>query len=268
MAFVTVSSLFIYPVKSCAGLAVSSLRFDQQGPLHDRRYMVVDPDGKFLTQRQLPAMAHIYPQLDEAGELSLAAADAGVIQVPAGGGEWLEVNVWGDSVQAQDCGAEVASWLSDLLQRPCRLVYLTADSQRLVDQRYAEAGELVSFADGFPVLVVSESSLQALSEEAGLDIDVRRFRPNVVVSGSAAFAELQWHQLVAGESSLVLVKPCERCVIPTRDMVTQQRQPAVTAALKSICLHKNKLIFGVNALVREMDSLHVGQVFDIVAVSE
>ncbi|WP_051218909.1 MOSC domain-containing protein [Oceanobacter kriegii] len=283
MTDLTVTRLFIYPVKSCAGIEVDRIEFDRQGPLHDRRFMVVSPEGKFLTQRQLPLMAHIQTELLENGlRLSLAgplsatgstanssygACDIDLNQQSS----WQsrQVTVWGDEVSALDCGDEVGDWLTTVLGRDARLVYMPANIDRQVDPERAAEQDLVAFADGFPLLVCTEESLAALSSEAGLTIDMLRFRPNVVVAGDAAFAELDWRRMdvVDGEQSdaaLLCLKPCTRCVIPTRDIDSLEKQPDVVAALKALCLSDKGIVFGQNAVVRSIDALQVGMVFSAV----
>lgn len=252
-----ISRLFIYPVKSCAGIEVDTLNFDGSGPENDRRFVVTTPEGDFLTQRQHPVMAHILPELSS-DTLTLhfdGQKGPSVPQCP--GGEHRRVRIWGDEVHGIDCGDEVAQWLSDRLGITCRLMALPEDNRRCADSDYAPADTGVGYADGFPLLVITEESLEKLSEEAGLTVEAERFRPNVVLSGAPyAFAECNWTALtplsadraVIGE--LLLVKPCERCVIPTRDPGTLERTPAVIKALKALCLMNKRIVFGQNAVYR------------------
>lgn len=254
----TITGLYIYPVKSCAGLAVDSLQLSTDGVEGDRRYMVVTPDGRFLTQRQVPAMAWVRPRFDEQDNLWLAFDGSGECQAERG----VEccVTVWRDEVTALDCGDGMAEWLTAVLGRPCRLVKMPETTKRQVDRRYAEEGELVGFADGFPLLLTSQSSLAALGREWGKPVEMERFRPNVVVDGgSNGFEELDWRILQVSDGSLHLVKPCERCVIPQRHPITQQRDKDLLPVLERLCLVDGKIIFGQNAIARDLDSLSVGQ---------
>lgn len=260
---VRVTGLFIYPVKSCAGIAVDRLELSERGITGDRRYMVVSPDGAFITQRQVPAMAWIQPSWVD-GCLQLSFPDHG--SALASDGANLEVQVWRDRVLARDCGDSMAVWLSTVLKRDARLVVLPEERERPLDVRYARPGESLGFADGFPLLVVSESSLACLSREVGRDIGVLRFRPNVVVSGGPdGYEELRWQSLATENGGrLDLVKPCERCVIPTRHPVTQVREDDVLKALKNQCLIDGRFIFGQNAIARALSVLHVDQRLAIV----
>ena len=263
----TVSQLVVYPIKSCAGIEVERLEFDEVGPLHDRRYMVVNPDGRFLTQRQLPVMARIIPELTETGiTLTLSgqtALPACAVQQPEHG-SWSEAQVWKDSVQGLDCGEKVAQWLEQVLGRSARLLYLPNDVIRSVDPDYADPGDRVGFADGFPLLVTHQASADFLSGKLGRPLNMLRFRPNVVVSGGEAFDELNWQVLQCAEnatgsiSSLQLVKPCTRCVIPLRDLETLEREADVTEVLKEHCRTGKEIIFGQNALPRQLESIQLG----------
>jgi len=256
-----ITSLYIYPIKSCAAVAVNTLMFDQMGPVADRRFMLVDENGRFLTQRTLPSMAHIYPQIN-----------SGVLTVRAEGMKDLSldmysvatehngiVSVWKDEVIAVDCGNEAALWFASFLGRFCRLVMVSDETRRQVNLKYAREGEFVGFADGYPLLITSEESLQVLSSALDRPIDMLRFRPNIVVKGEEAFAELNWKRLsVASGGSIEITKPCERCVIPTRDIVTQQREKDMLEVLKQHCTVGGKIIFGQNALTRGIAQLAVG----------
>ncbi|WP_419813638.1 MOSC domain-containing protein [Bacterioplanoides sp.] len=273
-----ISQLFIYPIKSCAPVAVSSLVFDRFGPRGDRRFMLVDERGKFLSQRQLLQMANIVPEIvwDKDGQMRAInlSTETGQCQVELRSlSQRLDVTVWKDTLEALDCGDDVAEWLSEFLGRRCRLVMLPADSQRQVSLKRVEAGRYVGFADAYPLLVVNQASLDYFSEKIGRPMAVERFRPNVVVSETAAvpesdhnkaFAELGWKTLQLPQGCLKLVKLCERCVIPTRDLQTLERESDVLSVLREDCLVDGKMIFGVNAIDYDVEMICVG---DEVSVS-
>ncbi len=254
-----VSRLFIYPIKSCAPVEVEQLVFDEYGPAGDRRFLLVDEQGNFITQRQQPKMAHIYPVPGET-LLRVEAADQPALLVPLSDADapCKAVTVWSDTLAAEDCGDEAADWFSSVLGIRCRLVRLPQNSQRQVDLRYADPGQWVSFADGFPVLVATESSLAALSDCIGRPLAIERFRPNIVVSGVGAFTERRWQALEHKDGLQDIRKPCQRCVIPTRNMETLEREGDVMDALKAFCRIDGKIIFGQNALVSGLQRLCVG----------
>lgn len=253
-----ISRLFIYPVKSCAPVEVDRIDFDRFGPIGDRRYLVVDQNGGFLTQREITDMAYIQPELTATG-IRLSGigpkSEAPVIEIPYVDSPLRSsVTVWRDQMEATDCGEEAAAWLSDFLGQACRLVTMPPDHNRPVRRENLSVvpeGTQVVYADGAPLLVVTEESLEALSDRAGMDIEVQRFRPNVVLKGApAAFEERHWTHLKVGwkRLPLTLIFPCERCVVPTRDPATMTRTPEVTQALVALCRTEGKIYFGQNAL--------------------
>ncbi len=225
------SGLFIYPVKSLRGLAVESATVDALGLVGDRRFLVVDEQGQFLTQRTLPRMALIETALT-ARDLVLRAPHSGSCAVPlvdATPAPLLQVRVWkSEGLLAEDCGVEIAVWLSEFLRTPCSLVRIGAAFQRpVLKPCKARPGDLVSFADGFPFLLASEASLADLNDhlvardEDALPMD--RFRPNLVVTGCAAFAEDCWPRLRIGDIVFRAGGPCGRCVVTTTDQLTAER---------------------------------------------
>lgn len=258
-----ISQLYIYPVKSCAGVAISEMTFDHSGPVGDRRFVIVDENGGFLSQRELPQMANIQPSLSptrlslsfhSVEKKSLKNTDISIDIHQRG--LLSRVQVWGDEVLGNDCGDDVASWLSEVLRVKCRLMQLPEDNLRRADRHFAPENTGVSYADGFPLLLVSQASLDALSTQAGEVVDVRRFRPNIVVEGDIeAYEEREWKRLVCSHElmgitscELLMVKPCERCVIPTRHPDTLERSPEVIQALKDQCRIEGRIIFGQNAI--------------------
>jgi uncharacterized protein len=260
---ITVSGLCSYPVKSLASSPMPSLTFSSLGPHGDRRWMLTDATGKFVTQRQLPQMCRFLASAgtDEAAtRLTLRdLSNDDEFQVDADGLDYsrtLQVRVWGDSVAAVDAGDAVADWMSARLGKALRLCYFPGSALRQVDLDYAERGDGVGFADGFPVLLCNTASLavlqRALAKEAWEgDLSIWRFRPNIVVSGAGAFAEMAWRKLGIGDLELELVKPCSRCVIPTINPHSGEREAEVFRTLRKYCTGEDgQVYFGQNALVR------------------
>ncbi|WP_437724738.1 MOSC domain-containing protein [Sorangium sp. So ce861] len=229
------SAIHIYPVKGCRGLALDAAAVDELGLVGDRRFMIVDPEGKPLTQRPLPRMALIETQLSE-GELTLGAAGRSPISVPrasqsAQGARLLTVEVWSSKgLLAEDCGDDVAAWLSDFLGHPARLVRAGAAFRRpVLKDSVARPEDVVSFADEFPLLVLSEASLADLNahlkDRGAAALPMDRFRPSLVVSGCAAFDEDRWGRVRVGDLVLRAGGPCARCVVTTTDQLTAERGP-------------------------------------------
>ncbi len=230
-----VSGLFLYPVKSLRGFAVPAADLDDLGFVGDRRFMLVDGTGKFLTQRQLPRMAQISTALT-ASTLTLSADHHGSITVgrascPTVGDEprpTISVTIWKhEGLQAEDCGDGPAAWLSSFLDFKCRLVRIGEKFRRPVLKSAAQPGDRFAFADGAPVLVASEASLAALNdrilENGGEPVPMDRFRPNLVIAGGPAFAEDDAPGLRIGQVVLRNAGKSIRCAITTTDQFTGGR---------------------------------------------
>jgi uncharacterized protein YcbX len=259
---IRISALFIYPVKSCRGIEVGTARFDELGPVNDRRWMVVDENGEFLTQRTHPMLAKITPEVHDEG-LRLHASGRPSLYVPQRQEGRIAVRVWNFSGSGLDQGDHAARWLSDLLDVPCRLAQVDANTQRPVKLKGQTTGKLVGFADGFPALLLGESSILDLSRRAGTALSVRRFRPNIVVSGSPPYAEDEWRSFAAGSLHFDVVKPCERCVITTLDPDTLEQGKEPLRTLATYRKTPDGVIFGQNCIHRGPGSIRVG---DLVSV--
>ncbi len=259
---ISISGLCSYPVKSLAAEPVDSLSFSAMGAWADRRWMLVDVQGKFITQRQYPSLCRIMASSsgEEGACLELRCLDSGqTLTVSAEGlkaGAVVSVQVWSDTVFALDAGDEAGAWFSERMAKPVRLVYFSKDYHRQVDPAYAQLGDGVSFADGFPVLLANMASLAVLQAE--LDqrgwndtLSMWRFRPNIVIDGADAFAENHWRRVGINGIALELVKPCSRCAIPTIRPSDGRRQKEVFQVLRKHCLADDgEVYFGQNALLR------------------
>ena len=258
-----IAQLMIYPVKSCAGVAVSEAVLLDTGLQWDRHWMVVDPDGLFVSQRECARMALIRPQL-EVDALLLQAPGMPELRVPLQvGGPSLRVQVWDDVVDALDMGSEAAQWLQTFLGAPAqRLVRFDPAAQRACSTQWTDGvAASTQFADGYPVLVTTDSAMGELNTRLGAlghqAVDMLRFRPNVVLSGLLPHDEDHlgplevWSDGVA-IAGLQLVKPCARCPIPNIDPVTAQSHPGVGDALQAYrqdARVNGAITFGMNAIV-------------------
>ena len=263
-----IGQLWIYPVKSCAGVPVHTAQLTATGLAHDREWMVVDLAGQFLTQRSHPRMALIRPQLLPAKEglPALALSAPGMPQqtvqpdtVPA----QMQVTVWNDTVPAHDQGDAVAQWLSECLGTPCRLVRFDSAQQRPCSRKWTgDDWAHTQFADGYPLLLTTEAAgaeLNARVQAAGgPPVDLLRFRANVVLQGLDAHAEDHLAQLhIAAEGGVVTlrpVKPCTRCPIPDIDPATAERSHHVGDALASYradARMDGAITFGMNAIATQ-----------------
>lgn len=240
---VHLSGLFIYPVKSLRGIALQSAGIDALGLVGDRRFLVTDEHGRFLTQRTLPRMALIETELTPT-ELILRAPQIGCCIVPLVGPKppvIKSVSVWKSiGLIAEDCGDEPAGWLSTVLSVTCRLVRIGEHFRRpVLNPQKARAGDVFAFADGYPFLAMGEASLADLNdrllarrEEA---VPMNRFRPNLVISGIAAFAEDMWPRFKIGSVTFRAARPCARCVVTTTDQLTAQR---ATEPLRTLATYR------------------------------
>jgi len=217
----TVSQLWIYPVKSLKGIRLEASRATARGLRHDRRFVVVDPGGVFLTQRDVPAMATVWTEID-GDRLRLSAPDAGEVGVPLepAAGEALRVEVWDSLTPAIAPSPEADGWLSEVLGRTCRLAYMPGSTRRESKPGHGGPGRLVGYADGYAHLVVSEASLAALNARLARPVTMDRFRPNIVLAGLGAFEEDAWKDFTAGAAHFRMAKPCGRCQVTTTDQVT------------------------------------------------
>ncbi|MEI5668212.1 MOSC N-terminal beta barrel domain-containing protein [Bosea sp. CCNWLW174] len=267
---VRVSELWIYPVKGLRGIRLETADLEPWGLRDDRRFMIVDANDRFLTQREEPRLATISATLSD-GKLLLqsAASQQPAIEVArptAGATHRVSVVIWRDMVSAVHVSPAADRWLSAVVGRACRLVYMDRPEQaRPVDAVFGRAEDRVSFADGFPLLVTNRASQLALAAMPGCaDVTMQRFRPNVVVEGPAAWAEDHWRMLTGDGIGLRIVKPCARCVVTTIDQETAVKSPEAEP-LRSMATFRRdgsgKVIFGQNAIPDGTGRLSVGDVF-------
>jgi uncharacterized protein YcbX len=276
------SGLFLYPVKSLRGISVPSATLDAHGLVGDRRFLVVDDAGRFLTQRTLPRMALIATALD-ATHLTLSvspslrlsfspsSSPASAIRIPRASDPTAPlrtVSVWkSENLLAEDCGDEAADFLSSFLAKPCRLVRQGPAFHRPILQPTALPGDVVSFADGYPLLVIGEASLADLNDRliarGSEPLPMDRFRPNLVIADAPAFAEDTWPRLKINDAILRAGGPCARCILTTTDQATGARdgpEPLRTlATYRRDATHSTDVNFGQN-LIPETNSatLRVG----------
>jgi uncharacterized protein YcbX len=254
VATARVASLHVYPVKSCRGIPVDAFRFAETGPEWDRRWMIVTPRGMFITQRSHPDMATISTALD-GGRLRLSAPGRAPLEVAVDhDGPSFPVVVWSSECLGIDAGDAAADWLSAILGEPLRLVRQDPARLRHADPHYAgPVPHRVSFADGYPVLVISRASLEELNRRLPAPVPMARFRPNVVLDGVPAHAEDAMTRFRAGPIVLRGVKHCARCPITTTDQETGERDPR-QQPLRTLATYRHDyalkgVTFGQNCVV-------------------
>ncbi len=257
-----VAGLFHYPVKSLRGVSVETLKLGARGPLHDREWMLVDPQGRFLSQRGTPLMATLLASL-MSDTLRLSDDTGAFFDVArANDGTSFDVTVWRDTVPAIDCGDAAAIWLEARLNQPCRLVRMRASTIRPLDPKFSPRPDAqTGFADGYPVLLTNSASLDALNRDLARALGMERFRPNVVITGAPAWAEDEWRVVQAGAVTFDLVKPCARCAVITTDQRSGEKPDGatpLTVLAASRTLPPFGAIFGQNAVHRADGTLRLG----------
>ncbi|MBK6749672.1 MAG: MOSC domain-containing protein [Acidobacteria bacterium] len=221
-----ISEINIYPIKSLAGISVEAAMVEERGLRYDRRWMLTTPDGMFFTQREFPKMATLSVWIEEdGGGLGVAADRFGDVFVPmdSDSDKRQMVTIWGSVCEAEVYGAALNEWFSDVLGTECQLVKMPDDSRRNVSELFNSGDDVVSFADGYPQLVIGEASLEDLNgrlRQAGMPaapVPMNRFRPNIVVAESDPYAEDDWKRIRIGGAEFRSSKPCARCVMTTID---------------------------------------------------
>ena len=263
------SQIIIYPIKSLAGVYVNQWPLTKTGLLYDRCWMLVDTQGEFLSQRRLAKMALIKTEIRD-HQLWLTAAGYTAISMPLTppNGELIAINVWEYSGFGQTVSAELDQWFSRVLNHPCRLVYHPENQIRPVDPAYAFSSDQTAYSDGFPLLIASEASLADFNHKSGLNIDMRRFRTNLVVSECSSYAEDSWRTIRINNINFRLPKPCSRCAIPGIDPDKGESQKTVLSALAEWRQYNNKVYFGQNLIHDSLGILNLGDQIEILSQAE
>ena len=266
---ITVSGLNIYPVKGLKGIALESARVTERGLEHDRRFMVVDGAGGFLSQRALPRMATVWTAIEE-GELVLSAPERDAVALPLdpAAGEAMRVRVWRSECEAIAPSPTADAWLSEYLGLDCRLVHMPESTRRESNPEYAP-GRIVSFADGYACLATSESSLADLNVRLVATghraLSMNRFRPGIVLAGAAAYAEDGWKEIAIGAAGFGSAKPCGRCEVTMTDQSTGEvLGPEPLATLATYRQHPEfGVMFGMNWFVARPGAIRVGDPLEV-----
>lgn len=275
----TVTELHLYPIKSCAGIAVPEAEFGISGlvaqGVHDREWMLVTRDGQFLTQREYPRMALVTPRID-GDAVEVSAPGMPPLRLPLAydaTGPGMTVQIWDHVVEAADCGDAAAAWFADAIQGPCRLVRFRPDVQRPTSTKWTGGAPAETrFADGYPILLIGQASLDDLNarlQAAGrTPLPMNRFRPNLVVDGLEAFEEDYVESLTGAGLALRPVKPCARCPIPAIDQATGISGPDPLDILQTYRANPRMdgaVCMGMNCIVTagEGSRLRVGQQLEV-----
>lgn len=253
------SAINLYPIKSARGITLSAATLDDFGLAGDRRCMVVDATGRFVSQRESHRLALADVAL-EGDDLLVSGAGVGMLRIgrPPATAATLPVTIWDDECLAIDGGPMAAEWFTRFLGFPARLVYMPDSTFRTVNPDYVTRQRRVSFADAYPLLLATEGSLEDLNRRMEQPLPMNRFRPNLVVSGSAPFIEDQWKCVQVGEVSFDVVKPCDRCVTTTIDQATGVAGKEPLRTLAGFRKWNGQVYFGQNIVHRSSGTLRIG----------
>lgn len=240
-----ISGIWIYPVKSLGGIRMSSAKVLPKGLEHDRRWMLVDEQQRFMTQRDYPAMALF--RLEYANSGFNIQYDGDNIQLPFEATSYeITATIWNDTVRVLEVSPQLSEWFSKKLGTNCKLVAFPETNQRNIDTKYAHNNEQVSLADGYPVLIIGLASLDDLNRRLDKPVPMDRFRPNLVFTGGEPYEEDSWKGFSIGNCRMAGIKPCGRCTIPTVDQQTGQKGTEPLATLSVYRRQNNKVLFGQN----------------------
>jgi uncharacterized protein YcbX len=250
---ITLSEIWIYPVKSLGGIRLTEAEVQARGLRFDRRWMIVDENGVFLTQRAFTKMALIDVSLENDAIRLHSRTDNSSVEIPLQpeNPQEITVKVWDDVVPALTVSTPADKWLSEQLEKDVRLVMMPESTERKADPTYAKNGENVSFADGFPYLIISQAALDHLNSKVDTNLEMKRFRPNFVLSGTEPHAEDNWTSLRIGDIEFEIVKPCARCVLTTIDPETGNKGAEPLKTLAGYRRVNNKIMFGQNAVAKQ-----------------
>lgn len=262
--------IYIYPIKSLGGISLAEAEVVQTGIRHDRRWMLTDKEGKFLSQRSFPQMALLQVTVEPAGLLidhKKRLHDPFFIPFDESTGRQMQVTIWDDVCTALEVSHEANEWFSDALGMKVQLVYMPSTTKRLVDSNYATNNEIVSFADGYPLLMIGQASLDDLNQRLETPILMNRFRPNLVFYGGSAYCEDSFTEFQIEDVTFNAVKPCGRCVMTTVNQEDGVKGQEPLKTLASYRTHKNKILFGQNLLQKNSGKIKVGDRLKILSTS-
>jgi uncharacterized protein YcbX len=254
----SVASLHIHPIKSLGGFGVSQAHITPRGFAHDRRWMLVDGTGVFMTQRELPGMAtlHCSPRSDGFRVTDTRDNEHMDLSWEIDQGERRRARIWKDDVQVVHAPVEVSAWFADRLGVTCSLVHMPESTHRPINPAYARG--VTALNDGYPYMILSSASVDDLNARMERPLPMDRFRPSIVIGGGAPYQEDDWKEITIGSARFQLVKPCERCAITTTDQRTGERGKEPLRTLAIYRKRGNEVAFGMNAVAVAGARINVG----------
>ncbi len=261
----TLSEIFIYPIKSLGGISLQTTEVERRGLKYDRRYLLVDENGMFMTQRDFPQMAFLKLSFAENGfsVFNIKNNSAMVIPFSSTSKETIKVKIWKDVCNAVAVDKNLDVWFSNAISKKCSLVYMPDNEKRIVEKKYEPADHIVSFADAYPYLIIGLSSLDDLNSRLENPIPMNRFRPNLVFSGGNPYEEDNWKVFKIGDVNLKAVKPCARCMITTTDQQTAERNKEPLKTLSEYRKIEGKVMFGMNVVCNKQGFVKIGDKIEL-----
>jgi uncharacterized protein YcbX len=255
------SEINIYPIKSLGGISLQESQLEEKGLQYDRRWMLIDEEGTFITQRKHFELALL--QVDIAAGRLVIAHKSDFSQtlsfpIEEHSGKPITVRIWDDTCSALEVSREVSDWFSDYLKMKVKLVRMPLEEKRKVDPRYASNDEIVSFSDGYPCLIIGQSSLNGLNERLADPVPMNRFRPNFVFTGGEAHIEDTFDNFYIGNIFFSAVKPCARCVLTTVDQQTGVKGQEPLRTLAGYRTSNKKVLFGQNLIHQGLGTVRIG----------
>jgi hypothetical protein len=256
----SLSEIFIYPIKSLGGISVDSAIVEERGLKYDRRFLLVDENKTFMTQRDFPQMALLKTSFAKNGFDVLNTKDNSSTFIPfeTNSTEKINVQIWDDFCNSVQVSKILDAWFSEALNKKCSLVYMPNDERRIVEKKYVDEDHIVSFADAYPFLIIGQASLDDLNSRLETRLPMNRFRPNFVFTGGKSYEEDNWKNFKIGDIKFEAVKPCARCVITTTNQETAERSNEPLKTLSEYRKNNNKVMFGMNVVCKSTGTIFVG----------
>ena len=256
-----VEALIIYPIKSLQGIKVPKAKILEKGFQYDRRWMLVDENGKFITQRKHPLLSHfLVTIINDQIEVNHPSKGSILIPLILQQTNEEEVTIWDDSTIGYAAAKEINIWFTEAIGMKCSLVFMPENGKRQVDPSHVNIETTVSFADGYPYLILGQSSMEDLNSKMVTPLPIDRFRPNIIFSGGIPYEEDQWNSLKIGNVDFQGIKPCVRCVFTTIDQTTGKLGKEPLKTLNTYRKVGNGVIFGLNAIPLSTGTIRRGDV--------
>jgi uncharacterized protein YcbX len=262
------SEIWVYPVKALGGISLPSAKVLPKGLEYDRRWMLVDENATFLTQRNYPKLALFKSAFEKNHLIIYFEQDHVEVPLIVNTTTGMDARIWGDTVTTFEVSPIISDWFSERLDIQCKLVFFPEKNPRPVDPTYSLNQDQTSLSDGFPFLIIGQAALVDLNSRLEKSIPMNRFRPNFVFTGGEPFAEDRWKEFEIGTNRFAAVKPCGRCVVTTVDQDTAETKSEPLRTLSAYRKRNGKVLFGQNVIAIDYGEVHVGDLIHVKDASQ